>query len=202
MLCAVAGLLCLAGCGIPTTGVVEAGEPGSGIRPATTLYFVRAADGSLATVEREEGVQLGTEGALKLLFAGPGPMEEKFFGLTTLVGAPPSPFTVHRAKGRLTVDLGPDAGRLPPGAVDQIVCTATTAEAVRTPAAAPPDVTVTAAGRPLPGSLPGPAACPAVSSATPVAPEQDGANRGPSALPVAVPHQPQTADGTPGRQAR
>lgn len=34
-----AGVLLLGACGIPTTGVVGSGEPATGIRSTTTLYF-------------------------------------------------------------------------------------------------------------------------------------------------------------------
>ncbi|MFI0941262.1 hypothetical protein [Streptomyces sp. NPDC021020] len=166
---ALAGVTGLAGCGIPSTGVVEAGEPGSGIRPATTLYFVRTDDGTLATVQRQGNVPVGAEGALSLLFKGPAPMEGKLLGLTTLLVLPPGSVGLDRTEDTLTVELGPDAGRLPPAAVDQIVCTATTAEALLSATSTPPAVKVTAAGRPQHGTLPDPAACPAVAPAKPVA---------------------------------
>lgn len=171
---ALAALVCLAGCGIPTTGVVEAGEPGGGIHPRTLLYFVRAYDGALTAVERRDDVPMGAEGALGLLFKGPQPMEQKMLGLTTLLPRPSASIALHRSGGTLTVDFGPDAGRLPGTAVDQIVCTAVAAEALRYPDAAPPDVAVTAAGRPQHGTREGVAPCPTTSSATPV-PHFDGA---------------------------
>ncbi|WP_052397714.1 hypothetical protein [Streptomyces sp. NRRL F-5123] len=164
-----AGLTGLTGCGIPTTGVVEAGEAGSGIHPATTLYFVRTDDGSLATVRRRENVPMGAEGALSMLFKGLDPMEGRLLGLTTLLYPAPGSVRLDRTEDTLTVDLGPDAGHIPPAAVDQIVCTATTAETLLSPGATPFTVEVTAAGRPQHGALPGPAACPTVASATPVA---------------------------------
>ncbi|MGW5349494.1 hypothetical protein ACWERV_03115 [Streptomyces sp. NPDC004031] len=165
---ALAALVGLAGCGIPTTGVVEAGEPGSGVRPVVTLYFVRATDGTLTTVQRRESVPMGAEGALELLFKGPDPMEGKLLDLITLVFPPPGSVRLDRTEDGVAVDLGPDVGRLPPAAVDQIVCTAATAESVLSPDATPLPVTVTASGRPQHGTLQDLAACATATTGTPV----------------------------------
>ena len=46
-------LLALTSCGIPATGVVEAGGPASGVLPLTPVYFVEG--GRLVPVPRNTG---------------------------------------------------------------------------------------------------------------------------------------------------
>ncbi|MGW0576907.1 hypothetical protein ACWD25_13250 [Streptomyces sp. NPDC002920] len=68
-LLAVPALLALTSCGIPATGVVEAGSPASGIRPVTPLYFVRS--DALVAVPRITTSPGDPEVALNLLLLGP-----------------------------------------------------------------------------------------------------------------------------------
>jgi len=72
-LLAVPALLALASCDIPTTGVVEAGEPASGIRPITPVYFVY--DDALVAVPRTTAYPGDAGEAVGLLLQGPTPAE-------------------------------------------------------------------------------------------------------------------------------
>ncbi|MGW1778093.1 hypothetical protein ACWCQQ_02990 [Streptomyces sp. NPDC002143] len=81
LLC-VPALCTLVSCGIPTTGVVEAGGPAHGIAPTLRLYFVH--DGALITVPRSTDAVVGVEPAVLGLLAGPTEAE-RAAGLTTLL---------------------------------------------------------------------------------------------------------------------
>ncbi|MFD6285850.1 hypothetical protein [Streptomyces sp. NPDC060205] len=62
-------LLAVTSCGIPATGVVEAGGPASGALPLTPVYFVE--NGRLAAVPRNTGRPGDPTDALRLLMVGP-----------------------------------------------------------------------------------------------------------------------------------
>ncbi|MFM9445562.1 hypothetical protein [Streptomyces acidiscabies] len=81
---ALAALLALSSCGIPATGVVEAGGPASGIAPVTAVYYVR--DGALSAAARPTGLPGDPDDALSLLLTLPPPGE----GFTTHVKIPPT----------------------------------------------------------------------------------------------------------------
>lgn len=70
----------LSSCGIPETGVVEAGEPATGIRPTYVLYFV--GEGTLLAVRRHVLGPGGIETAVAMLFQGPD-AQERGKGMTT-----------------------------------------------------------------------------------------------------------------------
>ncbi|MFI8535194.1 hypothetical protein ACIGMX_33750 [Streptomyces aquilus] len=72
-LLALPALLALASCDIPTTGVVEAGEPAGGIRPITPVYFVH--DGTLVALPRTTAWPGNAGDAVRLLLRGPTPGE-------------------------------------------------------------------------------------------------------------------------------
>ncbi|SHL57545.1 GerMN domain-containing protein [Actinacidiphila paucisporea] len=144
-----AGLLLgglLAGCGIPTTGVVEAGEPATGVHQDVVLYFVSAQHGALSTVRRRADSRVDAAMAVRMLLAGLAPFEQKMLGLTT--DLPPATATVRTHGGAVTVDLSTAAGRLAGAAVDQVVCTVRGAFA----GAGAVTVTVTVGGVPAAGS--------------------------------------------------
>ncbi|MEU9453415.1 hypothetical protein [Streptomyces sp. NPDC048277] len=173
-----AALCALTSCGIPTTGVVQAGGPASGVVPMTRVYFLRG--DTLIGVRRETAVPGDIESALRELVLGPTEVE-RGTGLTTrlplLTGLPtPVPavpatdggpvaapeatdatdlLTVTARDHRISVELSASAGELTdPGlAVAQIVCTADAAQRVAAPGYAPDPVTVTAPnGRPIRGA--------------------------------------------------
>jgi hypothetical protein len=148
---AVAALLagCLAACGIPTTGVVEAGEPAAGIHQQVTLYFVRAEDGALATVYRTADTHVDAELAVGMLLKGVGDAEAKMLGLAS--DLPPAGATVRIRGCTVTVDLGASADVVSRTAVDQIVCTVRANPDTTDPSGTgTPQVVVTAQGVPVP----------------------------------------------------
>lgn len=166
-------LLALSACGIPATGVVQAGGPASGIVPVTPVYLVR--DGALVAVQRTTGSPGDVHAALELLFAGPTP-GEVLGSLTTQV--PGAPTAMPPAPGGLfavpadtpTVPAGTPSVpadtptvsvkgdtltvRLPGGidglsrlATRQLVCTVAAAHRIGTPSAGTVTVTMSVGGR-------------------------------------------------------
>lgn len=160
-----AGLVA-AGCGIPTTGVVEAGEPASGIRPLISLYFVLP-DGSLAVRQRSTGGLNGVTDAVALLLKGLSAPEAKIMGLTSLLPPDARGPAVRTGHGSVRVDLRAGAAPLDPRAVDQVVCTAAAAYRAVTPGAGDVHVTVSVAGTPQEGSPDQTATCSAAARSWP-----------------------------------
>ncbi|WP_406444161.1 hypothetical protein OHB00_45720 [Streptomyces sp. NBC_00631] len=167
----------LASCGIPTTGVVQAGGPASGAVPSTRLYFVRG--DALIAVRRATDAPGDVESALRALFLGPTAAERRK-GLTTrlpLLTAVPTTVPSVPADGgaavvpdlprwadlvkvtardhRISVELSVALGEFhdPRLAAAQLVCTADAAQRVAAPGADPEPVTVTLpAGRRVEGA--------------------------------------------------
>ena len=79
-------LLLLSACGIPATGVVEAGGPASGIVATTPVYFLR--NGALVAVPVRTPRPGNAEAAVELLLAGPS-QGEQLGGFSTEVPALP-----------------------------------------------------------------------------------------------------------------
>ncbi|MFJ9154082.1 hypothetical protein ACIRP7_39935 [Streptomyces sp. NPDC102270] len=149
-------LLAVTSCGIPATGVVEAGGPASGTLPQTPVYFVEG--GALVAMPRTTERPGDPEAALRLLMAGPLAGEGRQDGLATEVpgvptamalppatdgpGEPPSPDTpTVTVKGNaMTIRLPAGMDRLSGTGVRQIVCTAAAAYLLTRPS----DATVTA----------------------------------------------------------
>ncbi|MFD4506405.1 hypothetical protein [Streptomyces sp. NPDC058457] len=166
-----AAVCVLASCGIPTTGVVQAGGPAGGVVPTTRLYFVR--DGTLVAVRRETDAPGDVESALRELLLGPTGAE-RGKGLTTRLPLPtglpsavpavPAPsggatavpeasdgarfVRVTAREDRISVELSAFAGELSdPGlAAAQLACTADAAQRIADPGAEPEPVTVTLPG--------------------------------------------------------
>ncbi|MFG2936809.1 hypothetical protein [Streptomyces sp. NPDC048282] len=186
LLLPVAAVCALTSCGIPTTGVVQAGGPAVGVVPMTRLYFVR--DGALVGVRRGTDTPGDVESALRDLLRGPTDAElgkglttrlPLRSGLPTAVpavpvtggaasavpettgSADPVTVTVTVHDHRISVQLSLSVSELgDPGlAAAQLVCTAGAAQRVAAPDAEPDPVTVTAAdGRRIGGAS---ARCPA-----------------------------------------
>lgn len=152
-----AGALCaLASCGIPTTGVVEAGGPAGGIVPTVRVYFV--VDGRLAGVPRRVTSPDEVRSAVESLLQGPTRLESAKRMTTLLPPSSPSPADSHpegpgRAAsvdpvrvsdegGRVVVRLSPWVGKPTPLAADQVRCTAVAAQRVTRPGESPRPVTV------------------------------------------------------------
>ncbi|WP_046731077.1 hypothetical protein [Streptomyces humi] len=165
-----AAVCALTSCGIPTTGVVQAGGPAGGVAATTPLYFLR--DGTLVAALRRTDAPGDVRSALEELLRGPTDAERSQ-GLTTrLPGLPAAPptavapatpaadggvtavpaptdatdaVTVTARDGGILVELPLPAGA--PGlAAAQIVCTADAAQRIAAPDAEPRQVTVTVRG--------------------------------------------------------
>ncbi|MEV0936235.1 hypothetical protein ACIBMX_47405 [Streptomyces phaeochromogenes] len=122
-----AAALLLSSCGIPSTGVVEAGEAATGIRPAYVLYFVRQ-DTLLGVRSRVPGAfDIGT--AVALLFQGPDAVLGRK-GLTTELPPLTSPPTVRADGARLSVELPRGTEPLTRTALAQLTCTIAAARVV------------------------------------------------------------------------
>ncbi|MFF9624758.1 hypothetical protein [Streptomyces griseosporeus] len=170
-------LCALTSCGIPTTGVVEAGGPAGGIVPTVRVYFV--VDGRLVWVPRRVTPPVDVRSAVESLLQGPT-RAEGAKRMTTLLSppapaVPTSPADPHlegadRAVsadavrvsddgGRIVVRLSPWVGKLTRLAVDQVVCTAIAAQRVIRPGDEPRPVSVVGGdGRTFRGAA---ARCPA-----------------------------------------
>ncbi|MFF7547890.1 hypothetical protein ACFZCU_30285 [Streptomyces canus] len=149
-------LLALTSCGIPATGVVEAGGPASGTLPMTRVYFVE--NGALAAMPRMTELPGDPEAALRLLMTGPLAGEGSSGRLSTEVPGVPTSMALPPATDEPGNSPSPDAPtvtvkgdamtiRLPPGmdglsdmGVRQIVCTAAAAYRLTRPS----DATVNA----------------------------------------------------------
>ncbi|MGW2045740.1 hypothetical protein ACWCPF_11190 [Streptomyces sp. NPDC001858] len=107
LLC-VAAPCALVSCGIPTTGVVEAGGPARGIAPTLRIYFVH--DGALIAVPRSTDAVVDVEQAVLGLLAGPTDTE-RAARLTTLL--PPlklAPTSVATPAPTRDASIAPDTG--------------------------------------------------------------------------------------------
>ncbi|MFI8291877.1 hypothetical protein ACIGBL_22335 [Streptomyces sp. NPDC085614] len=129
----------IAGCGVRPTGVVDAGEPASGLRTGLRIYF--ATDSGLRGVPRlVELKELNS--AVKLLTAGPNASEQSS-GLVNLV-EPPGTYDAVGDGDRVTLTM-PGAlltahNRLLTG---QLVCSLAHAQSALHPEVRPDDVQVT-----------------------------------------------------------
>ncbi|MFD5800273.1 MULTISPECIES: hypothetical protein [unclassified Streptomyces] len=160
-----AALLPLAGCGIPETGVVEAGEPATGVldpgtapspsraQPtpvpvaAVPLFFVE--DGALASVTRAVPGATDPGTVVLMLFKGPDERERKR-GLTTELPLAAAP-TVRVDGASVTVLLPRGTGSLSDTAVDQLACTVAAARLRQDPVLDRAQVTVEQPGGRLAG---------------------------------------------------
>ncbi|MYS91096.1 MULTISPECIES: hypothetical protein [Streptomyces] len=150
-------LFALSSCGIPTTGVVEAGGPASGIPPITRVYFVHG--DTVVAVPRSIAYPSDPGAALRLLMLGPTSAEARK-GLTTEVpglptSAPLPPPTAGEWRDlssdapavtvngdTLSVELPSGIGALRRLATRQLICTAAAAHHLGKPSAGPVTVRV------------------------------------------------------------
>ncbi|MEU1473636.1 hypothetical protein [Streptomyces sp. NPDC005760] len=155
-------LLALTSCGIPATGVVQAGGPASGTLPMTPVYFVD--NGALVAMPRTTGLPGDPEAALRLLMAGPldgegstGSLATEVPGLPTMAPLPTEPADAPRpptpkaptvtAKGdTMTIRLPHGMDRLSDVGVRQMICTAAAAYRLTRPSADPVAAEVSGAG--------------------------------------------------------
>ncbi|QEU92780.1 hypothetical protein [Streptomyces kanamyceticus] len=122
--------LVLTGCGVRPTGVVDAGEPASGLTKGLRIYFV-SETGRLEGVSRPDERVREPAAVIKLLMTGPDESERRS-GLTTLVRS--GQFDVTGDGDRLTVRISDLT--LDPASVNdrnytgQLVCSLARAQAV------------------------------------------------------------------------
>ncbi|MFF4803174.1 hypothetical protein ACFY1U_32970 [Streptomyces sp. NPDC001351] len=136
----------LASCGIPTTGVVEAGGPASGVAPTLRVYFV--AGRTLRGVDRSLAGPVDVDSAVRVLLKGPTRAEQAE-GLYTVL--PPeaslmSRVTMTSRDSRVTIRLSAVPGDSGALAAAQLICTTVAAQRVIAPGDDPQPVTVTGPG--------------------------------------------------------
>ncbi|MFF2806260.1 hypothetical protein ACFVT2_03595 [Streptomyces sp. NPDC058000] len=156
---ALAGVLtaALAGCGIESTDVIDAGEPATGVRApgkptANVQLFFYGPDG-LHPATRPAREPLDPQAAIDLLVQGPN-HAERMRGLSSVVPKFPAPLTASSGPGQVVITLPVNAKLLDPASLNQLVCTAANA---RVPGNKPPgQVTVTLVGE---GVRVGPMVC-------------------------------------------
>ncbi|MER6181293.1 hypothetical protein [Streptomyces sp. NPDC001652] len=167
-----ASVLLLSACDIPTTGVVEAGGPASGIPPTVAIYLIR--DGALVAVDRTVSDAGEPVAAVESLLKGPTPQEQREQLTTELArqvpattvptpspaeSAPADPAPEEQVRlmaetDRLRLELPVYAGKLTPLAANQVICTAARAYLLTRPDLDSTTVTVTdAAGRTFEGGV-------------------------------------------------
>jgi hypothetical protein len=122
-----AAALLLSSCGIPSTGVVEAGEAATGIRPAYVLYFVR--QDTLLGVRSQVPGASDIETAVELLFRGPDALLGRK-GLTTELPPLTARPTVRADGARVSVELPRGTEPLNRTALAQLTCTIAAARVV------------------------------------------------------------------------
>ena len=150
-----AALSGLTSCGIPTTGVVQAGGPASGLAPTVRVYFVT--NGTLIAVRRRFTSAVGVEEAVQLLLQGPT-LPERFKGVTTRLphqapvaatngataeAAPSDLVKVISHRNSVTIELTALMGSPDDLGARQIICTAVDAQRLAAPGTEPLPVTVT-----------------------------------------------------------
>ncbi|MFG3406937.1 hypothetical protein [Streptomyces sp. NPDC048142] len=144
----------LAGCGVQPTGVIEAGEPASGLTRGMRLYFA-SGTGLRAVPLLDQDVR-SLDSVMKLLAQGPSAAERRE-GLTTLLHAP-SGYSVTGDGTGVTVKLeGPYWADARDQVTGQLVCTLAGFQSVREAEVRPDDVEVTI--RPGEGPVLGPLRC-------------------------------------------
>lgn len=162
-----ASVLLLSACDIPTTGVVEAGGPASGIPPTVSIYLIR--DGALVAVDRTIADVGEPVAAVDSLLKGPTPQEQRKHLTTELARllpattlstpspaepAPEESVRLMTETDRVRLELPGYAGKLTPLAADQVICTAARAYLLTRPDLDSTRVTVTdAAGRTFEGGV-------------------------------------------------
>jgi hypothetical protein len=167
-----AALLLLSACGIPTTGVVESGAPGTGVRPPTLLYFIK--NGTPVAVSRTTGTGEDVENAVRLLLRGPS-REERNAGLTTALLPMKSLPEVSNEGTEVRVQMPYGTRKLAHPALQQLVCTIIHARRDEDPGVTSVRVAVAYRGSVALGIDGAHADCPRVTSVATVAPSADAA---------------------------
>ncbi|MDQ0696780.1 MULTISPECIES: GerMN domain-containing protein [unclassified Streptomyces] len=144
----------LVGCGVQPTGVIEAGEPASGLTRGMRLYY--ASDTGLRAVPVLDRDISSLDAVMKLLSQGPTEAERRE-GLTTLLHAPGG-YNVTGDGAHVAVELeGPYWAEARDQVTGQLVCTLASFQSVREAEVRADDVEVTI--RPGEGPVLGPLRC-------------------------------------------
>ncbi|MEU0985948.1 GerMN domain-containing protein [Streptomyces sp. NPDC005953] len=129
----------LMGCGVQPTGVVDAGEPASGLTSGIRLYF--ASTNGLRGVSLIDTEIKDLASVMKLLAQGPSPTEQRD-GLASVYEI--EGYTVTGEGTRVTLDLsGQYTGSGQDQGTGQLVCTLARAQSVLEPKVMFDDVEVT-----------------------------------------------------------
>lgn len=126
-----------AGCGVRPTGVIDSGEPASGLRTGLRIYF--ASDTGLRGVSRLTKVD-NLNFVIKLLLMGPTPSEQNS-GLTNLVE--PGSFSAVGHGNRVTLEMSGEPLTSEDQLSGQLVCSLARAQSVLDRKIRPDDVQVT-----------------------------------------------------------
>lgn len=136
-----AAVLCLSsGCGVPPSGVVEVGEPATGMTLSKAVYFLdRSASPTdetpLHAVARPTLPNTNpVPAAIHQLLAGPTPTESEYLTTALPPNLPPPEITVTPDK--ILIHF-PTTTRLTPAALHQLTCTTTLATHTPRPRRAP-----------------------------------------------------------------
>lgn len=132
-----AALLCLSsGCGVPPSGVVEVGEPATGMTLSKAVYFLDT-ESSLHAVARPEIPDTNpVAAAVRELLAGPTPTESEYLTTALPPDLPQPEITVGTATILIRFPTG--TPRLTTAALHQLTCTTTLATHPTRPRPAPP----------------------------------------------------------------
>lgn len=115
----VAGVCWLTACGVPTSGVVAAGEPATGLPPEIEVYFL--AGDRLVAVPRQAPGGPDVVTAVQLLFAGP--VEAEAGQVRTELPRLKQPPAIAVDGDRLHVSLPQGSGSPTMLAQEQLACT-------------------------------------------------------------------------------
>ncbi|MEU6477711.1 hypothetical protein ABZ858_12610 [Streptomyces sp. NPDC047017] len=125
-------LLSAAGCGVPTSGVIDAGAPAVGVPAGTVVYFV-AGDTLRAVPRTPAGDGDPVAQAVRLLLAGPNRAEART--LATELPAVPGQVAVTTRGDTVTVRFPAGVARLGTRAMEQLTCTVARARRLSPPVA-------------------------------------------------------------------
>ncbi len=148
-------MLALTACGVPQSGVIEAGEPASGMfsagsRPPTpatvSLFFLR--DGKLTAYPRRTGDAADLQAVVRLLFEGPTATEATT-ATTQLPRLSDAPQLTTGDDGMLSIRLPGEASPLSRQGMRQLACTVQTVNLTASPDAASGAKAVGGTGHPF-----------------------------------------------------
>ncbi|MEV0277384.1 hypothetical protein AB0I22_13515 [Streptomyces sp. NPDC050610] len=148
-------MLTLTACGVPQSGVIEAGEPASGMfsagsqspTPATvSLFFLR--DGNLTAYPRRTSGAADLQAVVRLLFEGPTATEAAT-ATTQLPRLTDTPQLTTGDDGMFSIRLPGEAAPLSRQAMRQLACTVKTVNRTASPVVASEAEAVSGTGHPF-----------------------------------------------------